>query len=430
MILTQNQKISPQAYLSQDLNIITFDNGLTLIHQDIPSSSVVVADIWINAGVICEPESWSGISHFLEHMIFKGTKDILPGDFDHLIESKGGFTNAATSYDYTHFFLTTASGYIHETLPCLAEILLQAEIPDEHFYIERNVVLEELRCSTDDHNWLIFQALADAIYQHHPYRRSVLGEESLLMNNTPNQMRCYHQTHYQPEKTNVVLVGNIEQSKAIDLVGSCFDNFATPSECPPVAFDSEAPMVDIRRQRLFLPRLEHPRLFMGWMGPGVEDLEGAIALDMISLILAGGRSSRLTKKLREEKKLVLDVGCDFSLQKHSSLFTISAYLGEENGIEQVEAIIREEIYQLQTQLIPESELKSCQRSLCHDYIFSTETPEQLASLYGYYHILETAELALKYPHIVKQMTAQKLQQYSSAYLSTEYYAICEAYPSC
>ena len=427
MILVKNQNKLPQTSLISDLKSISLDNGLTLIHQHIASSAVVVADIWIDVGVISESESLSGMSHFLEHMIFKGTKSILPGDFDYIVESRGGFANAATSYDYTHFFLTTATSHFKETLPYLSEILLQAEIAKDQFEIERDVVLEELRCTTDNHDWIIFQALVNNIYHHHPYRRSVLGEESLLIKHTPEQMRCYHRHHYQPEKMNVVLVGDIQQDEAVALVEKSFNNFATPSLSCPIQIDSEAPMVEIRRQELFLPRLEQPRIVMGWMASGIEDLEGAIALDVLSVILAGGRTSRLTKKLREEDQLVIDIGCDFSLQKHSSLFTITAYSCV-NNLEQIEARIRKEIELLRKQPVSDNELKTCQKSLCHDYIFSTETPEQLSALYGYYQILQRADLALQYPHIVKNLSAEKIQLYARRYLSTEYYAVCYAYP--
>ncbi len=427
MILIKSQTNSPQGSLISNLNSISLDNGLTLIHQHISSSPVVVADVWVGAGVTTESESLSGISHFLEHMIFKGTKKILPGDFDYIVENTGGFANAATSYDYTHFFLTTASSYLPKTLPYLSEIVLQAEIPEEQFDIERDVVLEELRSTNDDHNWTIFQSLVYSIYQHHPYRRSVLGEESSLMTHTPAQMRSYHCNHYQPNNMNVILVGDIGEHEAVSLVGTCCHSFENPSQCPLVYFDSEAPIVEIRRQKLFLPRLETPRMIMGWMVSGIENLESAIALDMISVILAGGRSSRLTRKLREEEQVVMDIGCDFSLQKYSSLFTITAYSCT-NNLEQIEEQIRSQIDRLRQQPVSDNELKTCKKSLCHDYIFSTETPEQLATLYGYYQILDKADLALQYPHIVKSLSAEKLQQYACQYLSSKYYAVCYAYP--
>ncbi len=425
VLSTRNQSIPP-LMTSPKFQVIELPSGLTLIHQQISTSSVVVADVWVDGGVTNEPQSWSGMAHFLEHMIFKGTANVLPGEFDYVVENSGGCANAATSYDYVHYFLVTASQYLPQTLPYLGEILLQAHIPDEEFYLERDVVLEEIRSSDDDYDWLALQALSNLMYQNHPYGRSVLGDESLLLNNTPNQMRCFHKTHYQPERMSVVLVGDITEKEAISLTNNSFSNFTVRSECPPVSFDSEPPMVEIRRKQLFLPRLELSKFIMGWSGPGIDDFVGAIALDLISMILAGGRTSRLVRQLREEKQIVLDIGCDFSFQKHSSLFTISAYFEHQN-LAEIEHLIRQEIYNLQTKPITDKEIEICKKALLHDYIFSTETPEQLASLYCYYQTLTNAHLSLQYPHTVRSFTPQDIQRYASIYLCPQYYSICEVH---
>lgn len=429
MVLSISNQLTLEKLTSPKFQIIKLPSGLTLVHQQVSTSPVVVTDVWIDAGVTNEPDSWSGIAHFLEHMIFKGTTNVLPGEFDYVVENNGGFANAATSYDYAHFFLVTASQYLPHTLPYLGEILLQATIPDEEFYLERDVVLEEIRSSDDDYDWLALQALADLIYQNHPYGRSVLGDGELLLHNTPNQMRCFHKTHYQPERMSVVLVGDITEKDAISLVEDSFSNFTVRSECPPVNLDGEPPIVDIRRKQLFLPRSEMSKIIMGWSGPGIDNFEGAIALDLISMILTGGRSSRLIKKLREEKQLVLDISCDFSLQKHSSLFTISAYFYPQY-LTEIENIIRQEIYNLQTKPITDKEMTVCQKTLIHDYIFSTETPEQLAGLYGYYQTLKNAQLSFKYPQIVHSLTPRQIQCYASQYLSPQYYCVCEVHEQC
>ena len=427
MTLVKNIAQSPQFSLATDLNLITLNNGLTIVHQHLPHSNVVATDIWINAGVITESEHESGMSHFLEHMIFKGTKNILPGEFDYIVESKGGYTNAATSYDYTHFFLTCASDYCQQTLPYLTQMILGAQIADEHFELERDVVLEELRSTHDDHDWTIFQTLIANIYPTHPYGKSVLGDEEYLLRHSPDSMRRYHQNFYHPENMSLVMVGDIEKQEAIDLAEQCFSDHYNPPTICPIKFDCEAPLIEIRRQQLFLPRLEQPRLVMGWMTGGVEDVEGAIALDMLSVVLTGGRSARLTYQMREEEQLVMDISCDFSLQKHSSLFTITVYSCTDN-LAQVEERLIAEINRLRNEPISEKELKTCQKSLYHDYIFSTETSEQLASLYGYYQNLDRANLAFLYPKVLNNLTVYQLQQYARQYLSTEYYAICYAYP--
>ena len=397
-------------------------NGLTIIHQYLPTTPVVVSDIWVNAGAIAEPEAWSGMAHFLEHMIFKGSPNVMVGEFDWLIESTGGIANAATSYDYAHFYLTTAATHFEQTLPCLADILLRATIPDEEFIREREVVIEEILSSHDDPDFLGFQALCQNTYQHHPYRRSILGEKELLLEHTPNQMRCFHRTHYQPENMTVVIVGNIEQERALALVNENFSDFSVRSECPPVTVKVEPPAIAIRRQELCLPRIEQARLLMAWVCPGSDSLEEAIALDLIALILAGGRSSGLVRELREERQLVLDIDCELSLQKDSSMFSIGALLATEH-VSMVEHMICDRLNQLQNHSIPDAEINRAKRQLINDYIFSMETPSQLASVYGFYNIVATAAHSALYPQIVSGLQAEQLQAIARCYLSPERYAV-------
>jgi predicted Zn-dependent peptidase len=396
--------------------------GLTVIHQYLPATPVVVTDVWVRAGAIAEPQEWSGMAHFLEHMIFKGSKRIATGEFDRVIENTGGITNAATSHDYAHFYLTTAASYLPQTLPYLADLLLAASIPDEEFIRERDVVLEEIRCGYDNPDFVAFQILCETIYECHPYKRPILGSENLLMQHTPNQMRCFHQTHYQPDNMTVVMIGGIERELALSLVEVAFSEFSVPSECPPNLIEAEPPLIEIRRKELELPRLEHARLSMGWLGPGVENLDDAFGLDLIAVILASGRTSRLVKQLREEEQKVLDISSCFSLQKDSSLLTIDSWL-EAEYLDGVEQIIREHIFELQNYAIDKSELSRYKRMLINDYIFSTETPGQLAGLYGYYNTIATGELATVYPKRLEKIQPEELQRIANQYLSPERYAI-------
>jgi len=407
--------------------IFTFNQGLTLVHQYLPALPVVVADIWVKAGATAEPQDWFGMAHFLEHMIFKGTKRIPPGVFDQMIEHRGGMTNAATSHDYAHFFLTTATDYLPETLPYLAEILLQAEIPEAEFYCEREVVLEEIRGSDDDPDWLAFQSLCQQLYPHHPYGRSVLGQEAGLLNLTPNQMRCFHRTHYQPENLTVVLVGDVEEHQALHLIQEIFEEFAPRSECPPLEPCPDINCTIPTPQTLCLENLGPQRLMLGWRGPGIVSLEENIGLDLLSAILAGGHCSRLIQELREEKQIVLDLQSSFSLQKESSLFSITAWL-EPQFREEVEEMILQHIHSLHCHPVSEQELARAQRLLCNDYIFSTETPCQLAGLYGYYQTFASAEWASYYPRWVRSFAPPALQVLAQKYLSLQGYGRVDLVP--
>lgn len=403
-------------------SVFQLDNGVTFIHQEIATTPVVVADVWVRAGAIREPNPWFGMAHFLEHMIFKGTATLPPGVFDENIENRGGVTNAATSYDYAHYTLTTAPTYLEDTLPHLGELLLNAAIAEAEFDRERDVVLEEIRQAQDDPDWLGFQALIQSVYPQHPYGRSILGTEEELMQQSPEAMRCFHRAHYQPENMTVVVVGGIGEKPALELVNRTFENFGDRTCCPQFELVVESPIVGIRRQELHLPRLEQARLTMAWTAPGVEKLRSAYGLDLLSVLLAEGRTSRLVRDLREELQLVQGICANLSLQRESSLFTINAWL-EPEELEKVEALICAHLEDLQSVEISYAELARTRRLLCNEYAFSTETPNQLTGLYGYYNTIAQAELSVTYPQQIQSFDAQELQQLAQDYLSPHNYAV-------
>ncbi|MCV3212455.1 insulinase family protein [Plectonema radiosum NIES-515] len=403
-------------------SVFQLDNGVTFIHQEIATTPVVVADIWVRAGATREPNPWFGMAHFLEHMIFKGTATLPPGVFDENIENRGGVTNAATSYDYAHYTLTTAALYLEDTLPHLGELLLNAAIPEEEFERERDVVLEEIRQAQDDPDWLGFQSLIQSVYPQHPYGRSVLGTEQQLMQQSAEAMRCFHGAHYQPENMTVVVVGGIGEKPALELVNRTFENFGDRTDCPQFELIAEPAIIGIRRQELHLPRLEQARLTMAWTAPGVEKLRSAYGLDLLSVLLAQGRTSRLVRDLREELQLVQGICANLSLQRDSSLFTISAWL-EPEELEKVESLICAHLENLQNLEISDAELARTRRLLCNEYAFSTETPNQLTGLYGYYNTIAQAELSVTYPQQIQSFDAQELQQLAKDYLSPHDYAV-------
>ncbi|MEY3221856.1 MAG: hypothetical protein RLZZ203_712, partial [Cyanobacteriota bacterium] len=403
-------------------SVVKLDNGLTFIHQEIVTTPVVVADVWVRAGANLEPDSWFGMAHFLEHMIFKGTPNLLPGEFDYHIEKIGGVSNAATSHDYAHYCITTAANYLEHTLPHLGELLLNAAIPDDEFIKERDVVLEEIRSYNDDPDWLGFQSLVKNVYQNHPYGRSVLGTEAQLMQHSPEAMRCFYRSYYQPENMTVVVVGGIGETAARELVNRTFADFPSRDCCPRVTKIAAPIIKGIRRHELILPRLEQARLMMAWKIPGVSDIQAVYGLELLSVLLGEGRISRLVYDLREEKQIVQEVCCNLSLQQESSLFTITAWLDTEY-LERVENLICVHLQELQNQEITPQELNRIQRFLCHEYAFSTETPNQLSSFYGYYHTIAEAELAITYPQQIKSFNSQQLQKLAQKYLSIANYAV-------
>jgi predicted Zn-dependent peptidase len=362
------------------------------------------------------------MAHFLEHMIFKGTPNLLPGEFDYHIEKIGGVSSAATSHDYAHYSITTAANYLEDTLPYLGELLLNAAIPDDEFIRERDVVLEEIRSYNDDPDWLGFQSLVKNVYQNHPYGRSVLGTEPELMQHSPEAMRRFYRNYYQPENMTVVIVGGIGEKAARELVNRVFADFPERDNCPQFTKVPAPIIIGVCRHELILPRLEQARLMMVWKVPGVEEFRAVHGLELLSAVLGEGRISRLVSDLREEKQLVQDIRCDFSLQQESSLFTITAWL-ESEYLELVENLICSHLEKLQNQEISQQELNRIRRFLCNDFAFSTETPNQLSSFYGFYHTIAQAELVANYPQEIQSFNPQELQKIAQQYLSPANYAV-------
>ena len=366
------------------------------------------------------------MAHFLEHMVFKGTHRTAPGEFDWAIESQGGMTNAATSHDYAHFFITVAAEALPQTLPYLADLLLHASIPADEFERERNVVLEEIRQAYDDPDWVGYQTLCELMYGEHSYGRAVLGTPDILEARSPEEMRRFHQAHYQPENITIAIAGGITQDRALTLIQQSFNRFPDAIWCPE-SEDTALSEICAQRASLELPNLEQGRLTMAWRGPGIKDLNAASGLDLLAVLLGGGSTARLVRELREEKQMVQDIESSFSMQQACSLLSLSVWL-EPAQIAGVEEIVRDRLHTLQTQPISASELARCQRLLLNDYAFSTETPGQIAGLYGYYATIASPELAAAYPQHLRQHTPDTLQQLAQQYLSPERYTAVELIP--
>ena len=386
-------------------------------------SPAVAIDVWVDAGASKEPLEWAGMAHFLEHMVFKGTQRLQPGEFDWIIESQGGVSNAATSHDYAHYYITIATEAVAQTLPYLAELILSAAIPDDEFDAERNVVFEEIRQADDDPDGVGYQVLCKLLYAGHPYGRPVLGTPESLETFSPEKMRQFHRAHYQPENMIVAIAGNLSLENAIALIQNAFSQFPHPVPCPlPDSHSQHQPLPKLVQERktLYLEHLEQCRLTLAWIGPGIDELEAAVHIDLISTVLGGGRSSRLVRELREEKQLVQDIEVDFSLQRDCGELTLTLWL-EESELETVEEIVRDRLVTLSAEPIHPTELSRAKRLLLNDCAFSTETPSQIAGLYGYYATLASPNLVSLYPQYIKTAAAAALQQTAQKYLNPAHY---------
>ena len=196
-------------------------NGLTIVAQQMPVEAVNLS-LWVNVGSAVESNAINGVAHFLEHMVFKGTPQLTMGEFERRIEARGAIANAATSQDYTQFYITTAPSDFAALAPLQIDIVLNSLIPDDAFELERLVVLEEIRRSDDNPRRRTFQRAMEMAFDRLPYRRSVLGTVDAIAQLQPQQMRDFHATWYQPQSITASVVGNLPEAELIDIVANSF----------------------------------------------------------------------------------------------------------------------------------------------------------------------------------------------------------------
>jgi zinc protease len=406
-------------------------NGLTIVAEQIPVDAVNL-NVWLNVGSAKETDSINGMAHFLEHMVFKGTARLKSGEFERLIEERGAMTNAATSQDYTHYYITTAPKDFADLAPLQIDVVLNSSIPNDGFERERFVVLEEIRRSEDNPRRRTFQHTIESTFEQLPYRRPVLGPASVIQQLTPQQMRAFHANWYRPENMTAVAVGNLPVDELIQIVADAFEQGTTARSgmdateiaalCPqPHPLVRERPFTQITRQEFVDDSLQQARLVMTWRVPGLIDLSETYALDVLASILGHGRTARLIQDLREVRGLVSSISASNMTYHQQGVFSISAKLPVEN-LDTVEAAIVQHIRTLQTEAVSAAEIARVRTQVANHFIFGNETPSDRASLYGYYHSL-TGDLApaLTYPSHIQGLDTSALQQAAQKHLSPDAY---------
>ncbi|MBD2460486.1 insulinase family protein [Oscillatoria sp. FACHB-1407] len=410
-------------------------NGLTIVAEQMPVEAVNLS-LWLGIGSAIESDAINGMAHFLEHMIFKGTQRLQLGEFERSIEQRGAVTNAATSQDYTHYYITTAPHDFAELAPLQIEVALNAAIPDEEFERERSVILEEIRRANDNPRRRTFYRSMEMAFDRLPYRRPVLGLSEVVENLTAQQMRDFHATWYKPQSMTAVAVGNLPVEQLINIVAESFETaeahrpMRSDAQLPELLHhELEQPFDRIVRQEYIDESLQQARIVMTWRVPGMADVAQTYALDALASILGQGRTARLVRELREDQQLVTGISVSNMTYTTQGVFYIVAQLPLEN-VPVVEAAIARHIQQLQTEPVTTTEIERVRTLVANRYIFGNETPSDRAGLYGYYHaVMGDLEPALNYPAYIQSLNPLDLQEAAQRYLSPDAYGILVMKPA-
>lgn len=400
----------------------TLPNGIKIIAEQIPVEAVNLS-IWVNVGSAAELDQINGMAHFLEHMVFKGSDRLGLGEFERAIESHGGNTNAATSQDYTHFYINVAPQDYAKLAPLQLDIVLKASIPDDEFQRERHVVLEEIRRSEDNPDRRIYRHISEMVYEQLPYRRPVLGPVEVIEKVTPEQMRSFHRHWYRPQNITIAVVGNLPVSEMVGVIADYFQDEAIADKPQLQTFLPEKPFTEIVRREVVDSSLKQARLSMTWRVAGLSELEQTYPLSILANILGSGRTSRMIQDLRENRRICDRISVSNSAMRWQGTFQVFAKLNVEN-VEAAEQAIREHIRQLHDTFVTDEELAKIRTQVSNRFIFGNESPKERAGIYGYYdRIVGSLDHALNYPERIKSITKEDIQAAVRKYLNPNAYGI-------
>ena len=369
-----------------EVNYYTHSNKTRCVFVDNKELPLISIDIWIKAGSSFEEVGKNGTAHFLEHMIFKGTNKIMPGEFDHKIESLGGLSNASTGYDDVHYHVLIPPNNFKESLALLTNIVVSPNFNADEFNKEKGVVIDEIKQQNDQPEEKLFNYFLKRVWLNSLYGNPILGTEQSIKNLEISDLKKFHSNHYTTERICIAIAGNLSGDiykifEKSDLSGinnnpiSTYPNLINQKNNAPLKIRNG-------REVIKFDNLEFSRIFMAWFIPNLSDQKNIIGLEILASIFAVGRNSRLVKILKEDNNLVESVYVDVNAGELGGLLILEASC-ENKDIELVEKQINrtiEEIINYKT--LTMNEINKAINTVKSNYVFNLETATQLSSFFG------------------------------------------------
>ena len=407
-----------------DISTYKLDNGQTIVIEQVKNNPIVTIDTWIRTGSINENDSNSGISHFLEHLFFKGTEKHPTGEFDKILESKGALTNAATSKDFTHYYITISSKYFDTALELHADMLLNPQIPRKEMEKERKVVLEEIAKDANNPSSICNENLNELLYTSHPYKRKVIGSAKVVENVSRETILNYYKKYYTPSNMTTLIIGDVNPEHVMDVVKQ---NFNTPYKKAVVNnFKKEKFLTSQKRNIRYMPT-QVGYMMMGFRSADISSSD-TYALDVLATILGDGQSSKLYQSLKEQKQLVTSVSASNSTMKDDGVFIVNSSFQPQNA-QKVENAIFTEINKIKESGVSEDDLKIAKKIIETDTYYSRESVSNIAQELGYIITLTGgSNYYNEYLNRINKVTAQDVKRVANKYLTKNNSAISLVLP--
>ena len=408
----------PITLFASEVKEYKLKNGLKVLIIEEHKAPVATFQVWYHAGSINEPACKSGLSHLLEHVMFKGTPQYGPSEFSKVIQKNGGIDNAYTTKDYTVYFEIFASDRVELSVDFESDRMQNLTIDPKETLLERGVVMEERRLRyEDDPQNSLFEEVVAAAFKVHPYQRPVIGWMPDIKSIERDDLYNYYKTYYSPDNAVVVIVGDVNADTMLKKVRNSFENIPLKTQRGIVT--STEPEQRGER-RVFLKReSELPSIIVAYHTPSFPH-EDSYALDILSLILSGGKSSRLYQSLVYEKKVAISASADYSgLNKDPYLFFFFATATPGQDIKDVEASLYAEIEKIKTGLPSEREVQKAKNQIESSFIIDQDSIFMQAMKYGMFEMIGDWRLIERYLEGIRKVTPEDVVEAAKKYLKED-----------
>ena len=404
-----------QAAESDPVLATTLDNGLRVLLLEDHRSPIVSVQMWYRVGSRNEQRGATGLAHFLEHMMFKGTAAHPRGAFAEIVERNGGKNNAFTTQDVTSYYVNIAADRVDLILDLEADRMRNLTLDPKDIDSERQVVIEERRTRTeDDPAGFLGEAVSAIAFKAHPYGQPIVGWMEDLTRITPTQLRAFYNTYYVPGNAVLVVSGDFKAPELLDKIKRRFGPIARAAD-PPAVTAVEPAQDGERRVTLRRPEARLPVVYLAWPVPNYTSPDAA-ALELLSTVLSSGRASRLYRHLVYERQLALDAGGDysyFSFDPNVFWFWATPLPGQTPETLEKELLV--EMERLRSEPVTDEELTRAKNQTEAGFVFQEDSIHRRASLLAHFELLGGYAKKDEFLRSIRALTAADLQRVAKSW---------------